>query len=803
MLHDSYRLAAAILIGCLVLAACGDDPCKVGSAECVNDRLVRTCVPGQVGQDPYWTVNACQPDEVCDADALAGGGAGDAGSEGTNAACVGRCEQGESECVSPELARHCVDGRAWQLERCNVGEGCVDGVCRIGADGGVRVCVPDERACASDEVEKVCDHDGTRWVESQCEDSEVCIVDRCAPDPDASCDEGSRCLDNKTALRCLGEARGFMRVDCPDDTYCELGRCRGPVCALGEICVGLNQVRRCVDGVAFEDTQCGVNEVCKQNGDDAACVPRNCNPGATVCGVPDDPSADPTKTYSRCLSGAETASGVPEWAVSECQGLLTCDPTFAATANPCRQACTPGAQTCMPDPQGIADGFAECQDDGTWGPVERCNPAAGSRLQCALEPNPDASALPRAICAEPVCAFVITNQDAVGGTCDGVQLRACTQDGTLGAASDCDVGICRATSFVMQSDGLLPGACDTALECEEGEQRCILDGATATPLYQVCAGDRWSSALETCDGDEPCVGYLDAQGRSRTLCGADCVPGHRRCAADGSLETCSDDGAWGAAESCSAGTCLALGNNDAACVLQCAPGRARCGGTITTSPDGSPGFAMEATCSAEGTLEAAVACDAGELCRVSGNGEHVGCVQCIGPDVLGGNAFGFVDSRCTPLDSTSLQTCSADNTWSASRACSAGTSCVGPTGASCGNCLSAAGNTVVCTQTNVNDLQICGGCTVNLTPLAECTETAIGAATAGLESCTSQFGGASTAWGGEPDCCDGNAGAFLQRSNATCTTLGYGFPIAWAGQPDCCSALQQAGGGPDFAYCSP
>jgi hypothetical protein len=797
---------AGVAAACVLIAACGDDECKVGSSRCITDTLIRTCVPGN-DDGPYWTVTSCSQDEVCDEDALAAGEAGstsDAGDDGDqNAACVGTCEQGASECLSAELARYCVDGRAWQLDPCNVGESCLNGVCQIGADGGVRACVPGTRTCASDDVEKTCDADGTGWVERPCEDAEACLVDRCAPDPDASCDEESRCLDNDTALRCLGEASGFELVSCEGDTYCEFGRCRGPVCALGSVCAGLNQVRECIDGLSFRDAQCGVNEVCKQDGDAAECVPQNCDAGATVCGDPRDATVDPLRFYSQCLPGIETASGVPEWAVGECTGLLTCDPAFALSDNPCRQTCTPGAQTCRVDPEGIADGFAECQDDGTWGPIQRCNPAAESRLQCVQRPTPDASALPEALCAEPVCAYVIANQAGVGGSCDGAQLRACAEDGTLAGAQDCAVGICRATSFVLLADGRLPGACDMELECQDGEQRCIFDGLTPTPLYQVCADSAWSAALETCDSDEPCLEYVDGDGLSRSLCGAECAPGHRRCGADGSLETCDANGAWATGDSCSAGSCVAIGNNDAACVLECAPGGLRCAGGVTTAPDGAFGYTMQATCDADGVLEAAAACDAGELCRISGAGEHVGCVQCIGADVLGGNALGFLDSRCDPADAARVQSCAADNTWAASRACTSGTSCTGPFSDSCGSCTSAAGNTVICTQTNIDDLQVCGSCTVSATLLAECTETAISALTTGAESCNSQFGGATTAWGGEPDCCDGSAGAYLQTTNATCGILGYGFPGAWAGELDCCSTFMQAAGGPSFAYCAP
>lgn len=793
---------------CWVLAACGDDECKVGNTRCVSNALIATCLENS-DEEPEWLVHQCPADERCEADALpdaTAGGSSDAGAPEAMAACVGTCEQGESECVTPELARYCVNGRAWQLDPCSVGESCVAGSCQLGGDAAVRVCDPGERSCASDDVEKICDVDGTQWVTRTCNSSEACLVDRCAPDPDASCDEGSRCLDNETALRCLGEGRGFERVACEGDTYCQAGRCRGPVCAVGSVCAAPNQVRQCVDGTSFRDVQCAANEVCKQDGDEASCVSRNCVPGAAVCGDPRDPGVDAMQFFSQCVSGAATFSGVPEWVTGECTGLTTCDPASLATGNPCRQACTPGAQTCMTDPLGIADGVAECQDDGTWGPVERCNEGGDARLRCAIKPTPDASALPEALCVEPVCAYVFQNQNGVGGTCEAGQIRSCLEDGTLDDAAACEVGVCRPTTLTPQADSRFPGACDTALECEDGEERCIVDGLVPTPLYQACEGGSWSAALQTCASDEACLDYQDHDGLSHKLCGAECVPGHRRCNASDELEACQNDGSWGAGQACSEGLCQSLGSNDAGCVLECVPSSVQCTGAIVTAPDGSTGYGMEASCSASGVLQTPTACGAGESCRVSRYGEHVGCVECIGADVFGGNALGYTDTRCDPSDAAAVQGCDSDNTWSASRTCTAGTSCIGPVDASCGTCLSAAGNSVVCTQTNVDDLEVCGSCTVNAMLLPQCTETAVDAAQTG-ETCATQFGGGVTAWGGVADCCDGDggggAGEFLQTSGATCGTLGYGLPGPWAGETDCCSTYWLDAGGPSFAYCGP
>lgn len=823
--------------GLVALAAlsssCDDKVCTKGRSECLAGNLVRTCIPGE--DDNQWFTHQCQPDEHCEdrGPSMAGDGVdvstaaqttGDGGLVTTlmgGAVCAGTCDIGASECASSVLARHCVDGRAWQLAPCDPGQLCVDGVCRIVNDGGLRICDADQRSCASREVERVCAADGSGWVETTCEEAEACLVDRCAPDPDASCDEASRCLDDKTALRCLGEAEGFEVVDCANDNWCEAGRCRGSVCVLGSVCSAANQVRHCIDGETLEDEQCAVNEVCKQERDHASCVPRVCVPGTTVCGDPRDQAVDDTKFYSRCAPGTETLSGVPEWVVTECKDLLTCDPVLAAFGTPCQQNCTPGAEACAAHvASGVSDGWTVCDDTGNWGPVERCDAGTGRRLLCAIEYTPDASVLPTHVCAEPVCAWVIENQAAEGGSCEQTQVQTCDKDGRLTDAADCDVGICRPTSVLVQDDGRVPGACDEDLECAKGEERCVYDGLLPTPLFQVCEDTLWSARLRACAGDVPCLDWIDQDGLSNKLCGVECAPGHRQCNANGRLQTCNAKGEWGATETCDVGTCQAIGATDAACVLDCTPGMRVCSGAIVTASDGvSTGTTEERRCDADGLLGPPEVCAAGETCRVSRLGEHLGCVACVGSDVLGGNLLGYADTRCDPSDVDRVQECGPGNTWNASRACTGTKHCIGPEPDRCGMCLSDAGNSVVCTQTNVNEEGICGPCShANLSmTLPNCRNSLIMADTAAadggtMDTCDSLFGddpangdtSGYVSWGGFNDCCDGAPGANPEGQflvDNTCSSLGYLFPSAWGGYPDCCFTARLTASGPDFAYC--
>ena len=820
------RAACAAAAAVLFLAGCGDDggDCDAGEAECISQSLVRSCVPGKGGNE--WFVHSCGEEEVCSSRGGGASSADDAGASapaGSGAACVGTCTAGAGECVSDVIARYCVDGRAWQINPCGAGQRCVDGACEFG-DGGLQLCNPGARECGSEDIEKVCDRDGSKWLEQDCQDGEQCLVDRCAPDPDASCDVESRCLDNKTALRCLGEDRGFEVVECDGDNYCEDGRCRGTICAIGSVCAEDNQVVECLDGESLRTTQCAVNEACKQERDNAVCVPKTCEPGAIVCGDPLDDSVDTMQFFSQCRSGVETLSGLPEWVRGECTGLLQCDPGAALLGTPCQQECTPGAQTCLRDPVlGIADGWAECLDDGTWGPVTSCN-TGGLREQCVIKRNLDASVLPEAICAEPVCAHVIDNQAGEGGSCNGAQIQPCSEDGELQDPVACEVGICRATLLETQADGRVPGACDQDVECEEGEERCLVDNLIPSTLYQICENGFWSARLSTCTDDGQCLDFVDASGLRKKVCGADCSPGEKRCNISDQVETCDDDGNWGSATSCDVGVCSTLGSDpgkrDAACVLECIPGEVQCTGASVSASDGvNTGFAQEAVCDADGLLGTPTDCAADTACRVSSTGTHGGCVECIGPDVLGGNQWGYMDTRCDPAAATQVQECQDDNSWAASRACNGATSCRMVNGSSCGTC-SIDGVVMPCTESNLATEQICGQCThANIGTLASCRDATIVSLTASttVDTCETLFGdGTATEaagqptgtaeWGGWLDCCDGMAvggadGEFLQ--NSTCTSRGYGTPVAAGGAPDCCSLWVSAGVGAAFAYCSP
>lgn len=750
------RLAAFAAVWLVFGTACGDEECERGTTECLSDNLIRTCLPGEDGN--IWLVSQCGANFTCLSDPsrlIRSNDEDDAGIRvgardtrpPKRPACVG-CDVGAHECLSSALARYCVSGGIWQLDPCDVGESCSDslGVCRVSqGKGTVQACKPGAMACASNKVAKVCDADGTAWVEQPCAANERCDKDQCEPDPESACDKGDTCLNSKTAVQCLSRAEGYKLEECVGDLYCEEGRCRGPVCAVGSSCVAGNQVRECVAGNSYKDTQCGVNEVCLQDHNTAKCAPRQCTLGKSSCGDPRDASVDMRKYFTACVMGE--GSGVPEWVRGECAGATSCDPALAMTSNPCSQQCTKGAQRCASDAlSGVNDGVQTCGDDGKWGPIETCNSGTAGQLQCAMRDNPNASELPKAVCAEPICQWVWTNPKVgATGACDGAKLRKCKADGTLADAESCESGVCRTLRSSVTADGRMPGACNVEAQCKDGEQACLDAGDLATPRYRTCQNGTWEVELKTCKNDALCFTGRTDEGLRRVLCGAQCSPGQRRCNEGGELEVCDESGHYGNGTSCELGVCKALANQDAACVLECMPGTRTCSGNSgVMAADGYHlGNSEERVCSEDGRLGDSTPCPANTVCRVSGANVSLGCVACIGSKVPGGNEEGATDSRCEPANAKNLQECSADNTWTTPRACSGSKMCVNPASGSCGTCK-VSNMDVVCTQENIAAID----------------------------------------------------------SNATCESLSFGAPGSWAGVDDCCANYHKGQESTSsFAYC--
>ena len=819
----STLLLGALALG-LMTEGCSEEPCALGATECPTSGLLRACVPGTDGNE--WLVMACGPGESC----IGAGGevpvsgattstpvdtadaGGDASATPVNspaetltttavAACVGTCAVGQTECVNDATSRVCTAGGVWSVDPCSVGEACnaTTGVCGVSSgSGAVDTCTPAEATCATDTVRKVCDVDGTAWVPVPCPLNSICNDGACVVDLDSSCDDGNRCLDNKTSLRCLGEGGGFEQVDCVGDTYCVGQQCQGSLCALGSTCgadsdSGNAQVITCVDGESFSYTECAAGDRCRPVGDHAFCEPIKCDTTVPVeCGDPSDPSVDDEKFFTQCVFSS--TSGVPEIVVGECLGDTICTSNAGIGQSPCRQECTDGEQMCD-SAIGALDGISTCLD-GQWGPVESCNPGVDARKICVLAENEDPAALAQYTCAEPICA---TTEAA---TCEGGQIRRCLPDGSLGAAEACEIGFCENTG-VVQEDGLTQGTCNEDLACTDGEEMCI-SGNGIDSRYTVCVNGEWSREFSACPEGGACDDYEDDEELAKKLCGEGCIPNSRRCDPDSGdgkgVQTCSAANEWGTAADCTTGICDNVGSEDAVCVMDCVPGTLRCAGAAKLSSDSvKTGTAATQTCQADGSWADSVDCEGATTCRSSASGAFLGCIECIGPDAPGGNEDNEADSYCP--DVNSVRSCGADNTWLDAVTCPTDTVCEGEPAQVCTSCTGPDGVTIdACTNTAYMAAPACGWCWIGGSSFL-CT--AANAAAQGVTDCTGiDTPGSNTAsgtdWGGTAGCCENAQTTYGVFSGPWCLTHD-----AWGGEADCCDANQTGGGNQTVAECLP
>jgi hypothetical protein len=169
-------------------------------------------------------------------------------------------------------------------------------------------------------------------------------------------------------------------------------------------------------------------------------------------------------------------------------------------------SCTPGAPHCDP-----TRGCVACRNDGHCGDQQRCD---------------------QGVCVPTTCTPGETR-------CDGADVLACAFDGRSWSRATCPNGSC--------IDGACSGCTPNSRLCDGDDVRqCLADGVT-TQVVTTCTNGR------TCH-EGACVS---------------CIPDARRCGANGTVETCSDDGVWETTRSCGseglvcqAGTCVSACSRD-------------------------------------------------------------------------------------------------------------------------------------------------------------------------------------------------------------------------------------------------
>ena len=312
-------------------------------------------------------------------------------------------------------------------------------------------------------------------------------------------------------------------------------------------------------------------------------------------------------------------------------------------------SCTPGDTRCHGDL-----GFQSCSPDGTWGESRTCAGYSenGTSSYCALVTSGEQR---WAACVDPACWWwsksgLAVDGGRVGVCASGDTIRACEESGVLSASESCN-GVCHEVGAI---DGRALGYCEAA--CQDGDRECV-----AGPLFHSCLAGRWSEVV-ACDGGEACQ-PLATGAHSDVKCGGSCGPNTSRCSAgESAVEVCNADGSWQSSGACALGRCLQSGAQ-AQCQTECKPGERACA---------FDGDTVSRTCSEAGLWLDPSACEGEARCRIGTSGA-LGCLECIGSNTAGGNAWGTVDRRC---EASAVSACGADDTYAAPVPCPTGTQCV-------------------------------------------------------------------------------------------------------------------------------
>ena len=283
---------------------------------------------------------------------------------------IGACSEGTQVCTTGFYA--CTPNRVPEGESCNaidddcdgfVDEALLNACGRCGltpsevCDGFDNDCdgvldegelCPDGKTCSLG----ICAND---CISNECPDpTKVCVDQGCVPQClAAQCPEGFNCRDGQCFDSCDG-------ITCPAGEVCAGGRCVGDTCYL----TGCDDGLRCESGECVidhcADTQCPPNHFCRQDGEEASCVP-SC---ATVaCGYGEH-CTDGTCVQNECHrivcpDSIECVSGECD---TNCAGIIcprgqTCL-SGQCRHDPCFNVDCPNGQRCA-----LIDATAQCIAD--------------------------------------------------------------------------------------------------------------------------------------------------------------------------------------------------------------------------------------------------------------------------------------------------------------------------------------------------------------------------------------------------------------------------------------------------------
>lgn len=283
------------------------------------------------------------------------------------------CQPGSRRCDGRASQACSDDGLQWlSAESCRTGESCVAGLCvedqcspgtsrcaggveffctpsgwdttNCGARGQVcemrdgtatcvaRTCTPGLRECTGGSGYRVCNSDGTAWVDASCAAGQVCSAGTCIT---RACEPGARRCNGNTVEVCASDASGWTTsTNCGAGAVCTAGQCEQETrecdddvdcLAPTAYCDGERAIRwrdgrgRCTVGRCdFDATEERVN--CAAN--DQTCVNGRCDALPASC----DRDSDCGGNRPHCRPGGFFSSGecVQCTQDSHCSGGLRC-----------------------------------------------------------------------------------------------------------------------------------------------------------------------------------------------------------------------------------------------------------------------------------------------------------------------------------------------------------------------------------------------------------------------------------------------------------------------------------------------
>ncbi len=143
------------------------------------------------------------------------------------------------------------------------------------------VCEPGEARCVGNYT-WACAADGLRWTISSCGEGLYCDAGVCQPRKCTNLASGA-CADQSTVLTCSARGDAQGEETCKTSESCVGGACVPNGCEDGATRCGEPHTKLLCQGGLWTAQACAPQELCKEEGGQASCVPEVCTPEAARC----------------------------------------------------------------------------------------------------------------------------------------------------------------------------------------------------------------------------------------------------------------------------------------------------------------------------------------------------------------------------------------------------------------------------------------------------------------------------------------------------------------------------------------